>query len=58
MRVGLPSTLIYAEHFHHKRIDLETLLEVDQNEDVYILYSCGWSKTVEMRQNENKDLNW
>ena len=47
MRVGLPSTLIYAEHFHHKRIDLETLLEVDQNEDVYILYSCGWSKMVE-----------
>lgn len=47
MRVGLPSKLIYADNFHQKRIGLETLLEVDQSENEYVLYKCGWSKMVE-----------
>ena len=43
----------YAEGFHRKRIDLKTLLKVDQNENAYISYQCGRSKT---HQNENDDV--
>ena len=35
MRLGLLST--YAERFHRKRIDLKTLLKVDENENAHIL---------------------
>ena len=53
MRSGVPSTLKCAEGFHRKRIDLITLLKVDQNENAYISYQCGRSKTY---QNENDDV--
>ena len=53
MRSGVPSTLKCAEGCHRKRIDLKTLLKVDQNENAYISYQCGRSKTY---QNENDDV--
>ena len=34
MHLGLLST--YAERFHRKRIDLKTLLKVDENENAHI----------------------
>ena len=53
MRSGVAFTLKCAEGFHRKRIDLKTLLKVDQNENAYISYQCARSKA---HQNENDDV--
>ena len=38
-RLGLlVLSTLYAERFHRKRIDLKTLLPVDQNENAYISF--------------------
>ena len=50
MRFGLLCALI-----RWKRIDLKTLLKVDQNENAFIWYYCGWSKT---HQNEKDDRKY
>ena len=41
--------------FIKKRIDLKTLLKVDQNENAHMSYSSGQSKT---RRNENDDRKY
>ena len=54
-RLGLPFTLTDADRFRRTRIDLKTLLKVDQNENAYISYYCGQLKT---HQKENDDRKY
>ena len=53
-RLGLRFTLTDADRFHRTRIDLKTLLKVDQNENAYISYYCGQLKTHQKENNDQK----